>query len=84
MRIKTNERVKVLSIYDPDQGKTLPYRLSWSGNVHNISKVSYYHQERHGRITFHIYHVTDGTLDFRLTVDSETLAWRLREVTDGN
>lgn len=83
MRIRTNERIKVLSIYDPEKGKTIPYRLSWAGDVHTISQVSYYHQQRIGRITFHVYHVTDGTLDFRITVDSETLAWTLREVNDG-
>jgi len=79
-----NERVKVLAVYDPETGRTVPHRLSWSGRTHTLSKMSYYHRQKYGAVTRHIYHVTDGELDFRLFVDSDTLSWTLEEVSDGN
>ena len=79
-----NERVKVLAVYDPETGRTVPHRLNWSGRTHNLSKMSYYHRQKYGTVTRHIYHVTDGELDFRLFVDSDTLSWTLEEVSDGN
>lgn len=84
MVIHMNERVKVLAVYDPETGHTIPHRLNWSGRTHNLSKMSYYHRQRYGAVTRHIYHVTDGELDFRLFVDSDTLSWTLEEVSDGN
>jgi len=84
MIIRTNEPVKVLAVYDPATGRTVPHKLNWSGKTHILSRLAYYHRERIGRSIRHIYHVTDGELDFRLFVDSDTLSWTLSEVSDGN
>ncbi len=84
MVIRMNERVKVMAVYDPETGRTIPHRINWSGRTHKLSSMSYYHRERLGHATRHIYHVTDGELDFRLFVDSDTLSWTLSEVSDGN
>lgn len=84
MIIRTREQVKVLAIYDPATGRTIPHRMNWSGRTHKISKLSYYHREKLGQAVRHIYHVTDGELDFRLFVDSDTLSWTLEEISDGN
>jgi hypothetical protein len=83
MKIRTNEYIKVLTIYDPDRGNTVPHRLQWQNEVHTITNIGYYHRERRGRNMVHIYHVTDGALDFRILCDSESLAWKLEEVIDG-
>ncbi|OGK54248.1 hypothetical protein A3B56_03480 [Candidatus Roizmanbacteria bacterium RIFCSPLOWO2_01_FULL_45_11] len=83
MRIRTNELVKVLTVYDPDQGRTIPHRIKWQNTVHTIRTISYYHRERRGQSIFHIYHVNDGTCDFRILCDSESLSWKLEEVIDG-
>jgi hypothetical protein len=34
-------------------------------------------------VLLHYFSVTDGTLDFRLQCDTDTLHWTLEEVTDG-
>ena len=83
MHIKINERVKILSIYDPETGKTIPHRIKWHNVVHRISRVTYYHTERRGRELLHIFHLTDDELDFRVVLNSETLSWTLEEVSDG-
>ena len=83
MHERINERVKILSIYDPQTGKTIPYRMKWRGFVHDIQRVTYYHPERLGRNILHIFHLTDGNLDFKVVLNSETLSWILKEVSDG-
>ncbi len=79
-----NEKVSVLSKYDRETGSVFPAKIKWQGRVYNIKSVSYYHRIREGRTIFHIFHVTDSVLDFKLKLDSETLHWFLMEVTDGN
>ena len=83
MHAKINERVKILSLYNPESGKTTPCRMKWREQIHRISKVTYYHTERTGRNLLHIFHLTDGNLDFRVILDSETLSWTLEEISDG-
>lgn len=83
MRIRTNELVKVLTVYDPERGRTIPHRIKWQNTVHTIRTISYYHRERRGQALFHIYHVNDGRCDFRILCDSESLSWKLEEVIDG-
>ena len=83
MHERINERVKILSIYDPQTGITTPYRMKWRNHVHDITQVTYYHQERLGRNILHIFHLTDGNLDFKVVLNSETLSWILKEVSDG-
>ncbi|MCR4263394.1 MAG: hypothetical protein NUV98_01585 [Candidatus Roizmanbacteria bacterium] len=84
MHERINERVKILSIYDPQTGTTTPYRMKWRNHVHDITQVTYYHSERLGRTVLHIFHLTDGNLDFKVVLNSETLSWILKEVSDGS
>jgi hypothetical protein len=84
MIIRMNERVKVLAVYDPETGRTIPHKVNWSGQTHNLDRISYYHRQRFGSTIRHIYHVSNQQYDFRLFVDSDTLSWTLEEVSDGN
>ena len=79
-----NERVSVITIYDRQKGTVIPAKIKWQAREYKITKLGYYHKVRDGRTTHHIFHVTDGHLDFRLNFDSETLHWKLEEVSDGN
>ena len=80
MRIRTNQKIKVLSIYDPLYGTTVPQQVTWNGVNHMISEIASYRARKYGAITVHQYMVTNGTLDFHLSFDSETLSWQLDEV----
>lgn len=79
-----NERISVLTKYDKESGNVVPVKIKWQGRVYNIQSVSYYHKLREGRNIQHIFHVTDGNMDFKLKLNSETLHWSLIEITDGN
>lgn len=78
-----NEKISVMTIYDRVKGTVIPRKIKWNGKQYNIKKVGYYHKTRIGREIIHVFHVTDGNLDFRLECSSENLHWTLKEVSDG-
>jgi hypothetical protein len=78
-----NERVSAITSYNRDTGKVVPAKIRWQAKIYTITSVSYYHKIQEGKNIQHIFHVTDGNMDFKLKLDSETLRWTLMEVTDG-
>lgn len=77
-----DEKVSVITLFDKIKGTVVPKKLKWQGREYLITKLTYHHKIREGRTTFHIFHVTDGDLDFRLRLDTENLHWILEEVCD--
>lgn len=84
MNENVNEKVSVISSYNRENGIVFPKRMKWQGREFNFTKLPYYYKKRVGRNIIHIFHVTDGAMDFRLRLDTENLHWTLEEVTDGN
>ena len=72
-----NEKVSVMLLYDRMKGCLMPQKMRWQGKEYRFIKQSYYHRIREGKTTLHIFHVTDGMMDFRLQCNSETLHWTL-------
>ncbi len=71
-------------------GRTRPYLVRWRGRVYGVKELGYYHRERLGRATHHVFSVSAGppdgaaaTIALRLRLDGETLAWIL-EGADGD
>lgn len=79
-----NEKVSVISKYDKTNGAFLPVKLQWQGKVRVVNKLGFHHTKREGRKLFHIFSVTDASLCYCLSFDTETLHWTLLEVSDGN
>lgn len=84
MNEKIFEKVSVISSYNTEKNKVIPYKIRWQLRDYFIKKLNYYHKVREGRSLQHIFHVTDGNLDFRLRLNSENLEWTLEEISDGN
>lgn len=78
-----NEKISVVSSYNREKGLITPRKIHWQGKDFLIKKLTYYHRVRQGRLLLHIFHVTDGVMDFRLSLNSENLHWTLEEITDG-
>lgn len=78
-----NEKISVISSYNRQTGLVMPVKICWQGRNYLIKKLNYYHRVRQGRLLLHVFHVTDGILDFRLSLNSENLHWKLEEVSDG-
>jgi len=83
MHEKINEKISVITKYDRMKGTVMPIKLRWQGRDYIIEKLAYYHRIREGRNIHHIFYVSDGNMDFKLRLDSETLHWTLEETTDG-
>jgi len=81
---KVNEKVSVLSLYNHEKNHFIPYKMRWRLRDYFIKRLAYYHKIREGRNIFHIFHVTDGNLDFKIRLDAENLNWILEEISDGS
>lgn len=71
-----NEKVKV-GMSD------FPKWVSWKNKVYKVEKVGLHHTFREGRVLYHIFSVVTETLFMRLKLDTETLNWKLEEISDG-
>ena len=59
------------------------YKIRWRGREYMIMKLAYHYKVWEGRTRVHKFAVSTGTLDLRLTYDTENLFWILEEVSDG-
>ena len=78
-----NEKVSVITSFNREKCFVMPCKIRWQGRDYIIKAVSYHHKIKEGKKLIHIFHVTDGVLDFRLRLDTENLFWILEEVCDG-
>ncbi|MDR0398089.1 MAG: hypothetical protein LBH36_02830 [Candidatus Nomurabacteria bacterium] len=75
---RLDERVVVLAIFEIGAHSCRPLKFKRkSGREVTITEVGLVHPKNDGLKTRHIFDVTDGTADYRLEFDSETLVWRL-------
>jgi hypothetical protein len=79
-----NEKVSVIFSYNRETGLTMPKKLRWQGRDYSITRLSYHHCLKEGKALFHIFHVTDGHIDFRLRLNTDNLHWILEEIYDEN
>jgi len=79
-----DEKVSVVSVYNKDKGSVKPFKMRWKTHDIVFSEVTYHHLVREGRNILHVFHVTDGVMDYRLHLDTQTLHWKLIEISDGN
>jgi len=80
---KISVQVSVSMLFDSKTGKIAPKIVIWNGRVYKIAKVGLHHTYMAGRTLFHVFSVVSGGLFFRLVLNTETLHWRLEEVSDG-
>jgi len=71
-------RVVVDAHFAPGLNKCLPVRFMHPGGREVVvTEVGLLHPRYDGLKTVHAFDVTDGTMDYRLELDSETLVWYL-------
>jgi hypothetical protein len=78
--ISINQSVSATLQYNAHSHKSIPTRIIWQGREYNITKLGYHHTVRQGRTVVHIFSVANENTSFRLSLNSETLEWRLEEV----
>jgi len=80
---KLSAPVSVGIKYDHTKRKVIPKWVLWEGRIYPIEKVGLHHTYRAGCTLYHVFSVASKTLFFRLVLDTETLHWRLEEISDG-
>lgn len=81
---KISASVSVSLVYDHSQKKVFPKFVKWEGRTYEIEKIGLHHTFREGRTLYHVFSVASKTLYFRLVLNTDTLAWRLEEISDEN
>ncbi len=81
---KILEKVEVITLFRlTPKPETRIYKLRWRGREYLITNLAYHYKVWDGRTRLHKFAVSTGSLDFRLSYDTENLFWILEEVTDG-
>jgi hypothetical protein len=80
---KISVPVSVGLAFDHVRRRVFPEWLVWDGKPYPVNKVGLHHTYREGRTLYHVFSVASKTLFFRLVLNSETLHWRLEEISDG-
>jgi len=75
--------ISVISSFDHRNRRAVPVKILFEGRERLVSQIGFHHTFRDGRVLYHVYSVSAGTLFFRLVLDTETLAWNLEEISDG-
>ena len=79
-----NEKISVVLICSAKNGKSYPYKMRWRESEIIFSEITYHHMTREGRVVSHVFHTTDKNMDYKLAFDTQSLNWKLLEVSDGN
>jgi len=80
---KLSEPVSVSFTFDSEKRSIKPKALVWNGRLHAVKKVGLHHKFREGRTLFHVFSVVSNSMFFRLVLNTETLHWKLEEISDG-
>lgn len=75
--------VSVNLVFDHKTRKVFPRHVLWEGKTYLITKLGLHHTFRTGKTLYHVFSVESPTLSFRLVLDTDTLHWRLEEISDG-
>ena len=79
-----DESVSVDLTYDQMTKISRPTTMRWHERIYRITDIGLHHRIWEGRVRIHIFSVSDGSSYFRLLFNTETLSWRLMEVSDAN
>lgn len=80
---KVSIPISVSLSFDSSKRIVFPKYLIWNGRLYPIAKLGLHHTYRQGRTLYHVFSVASRTLFFRLVLNTDTLHWRLEEVSDG-
>jgi hypothetical protein len=82
MTEKIDAPVSVRLNFDHDTGKSYPRAIIWNNRLYPVLKVGLHHKFREGRTLYHVFSVISNTLFFRLIFDTDSLGWKLEEISD--
>ncbi|MCA9344498.1 hypothetical protein KC946_01555 [Candidatus Saccharibacteria bacterium] len=85
--IKLNERVDIVALYRKDGDiatLAFPCKMKYKGRDITFTKLGMRHPTAQGKRMIHVFDVTDGSNDYRLEFNAESLIWTLVAVIPGS
>jgi hypothetical protein len=79
---KISVPISVDLVFDSKKRSVFPRFVKWEGRVYDILEVGFHHSYRQGRTLYHVFSVASKTLFFRLVLNTDTLYWKLEEISD--
>ena len=80
-----NERVEIVAVFRKDINATLicfPAKMKYKNQLIEFSELGLRHPTTKGRKMIHVFDMSDGTNDYRLEFDAESLTWTLVAVME--
>lgn len=80
---KIDTPVTVSFNFDSKNKKAYPKWVVWKERLYPIVKIGLHHKYKKGKTLYHVFSVESKSLSFKLSFNTETLHWRLQEISDG-
>lgn len=79
-----NKDVSIVAYYfqDRNQPKCFPKRMEYAGRQVTFTETGLRHPTHKGQRMIHVFDMTDGSTDYRLEFDAESLSWKLIYMAD--
>jgi len=84
--VAINERVDVVAVYrrgSETDVRCIPHRMRWRGQDIELTELALRHPTVQGKRMIHVFHVSDGSNNYRLEFDAEGLTWNLVAMMSG-
>lgn len=81
--IQINEPVEVMAVFRRGTNANefcVPRKMRWQGKDITFTELALRHPTVAGKRMVHVFHVSDGTNNYRLEFDAERLTWQLVSV----
>lgn len=85
--IVINKEVNIVAYYFSNRGQRLncfPKRMEYDGKRVDFTETGLRHPTKKGQRMIHVFDMTDGTADYRLEFDAQSLSWTLVAISDIN
>ncbi len=83
MNQKISEPISVSFTFDSERRTIKPRALVWNKRLYAVKKIGLHHKFRQGRTLYHVFSVASNSMFFRLVLNTESLHWKLEEISDG-
>lgn len=77
-----HEKVAVLALFDANDNKFTPLKLTWRGREYRIGEIGMHYTEIIGGVIHHIFSAMTNSSLFVLHFNTKNLMWTVEDVID--
>lgn len=83
--LEINERIDVVAVFrraGDIQTLCVPVRMHWGSRDIELTELALRHPTVQGKRMIHVFHMSDGSNNYRIEFDAEALTWTLVSVIE--